>query len=128
MKKIKTGPLLEKVCRELGYKNTDIADMISRTPSNVGRIFKQDNVNSDTIDLLTEKLRVNLYRYIADQWDILAGDEKLETFNEPRGEYFTHRPIRQEPPPGPKISILIEINRDQQNDILKVLNLGNIAT
>lgn len=128
MKKIKTGPLLEKVCRELGLKNTDVAEMISRTPSNVGRIFKQDNVNSDTIDLLTEKLGVNLYRYIADQWDILAGDEKLETFNEPRGQYFLHKAIHPEAEKKAKISILIEINRDQQDDVLKVLNLGNFAT
>lgn len=128
MKKIKTGPLLEKVCRELGYKNTDVAEMISRTPSNVGRIFKQDNVNSDTIDLLTEKLGVNLYRYIADQWDILAGNEKLDTFNEPRGQYFLHKALHTEPERRPKISVLIEIDREQQDDVFRVLNLGKITT
>ncbi|WBL42352.1 hypothetical protein PBT90_00110 [Algoriphagus halophytocola] len=123
MIKLKTGPLLEKVCRELGLKNTDVAEMISRTPSNVGRIFKQDNVNTDTIDLLTEKLGVNLYRYIADQWDKMAGDEKLEGFDQPKGEYFQHKAIHTEEARKPKISLLIEIDQDKQNEVIKLLNL-----
>lgn len=124
MKKLKTGPLLAEVCKELGYNNTQIADMISRTPSNVGRIFKQDNVNTDTLDLLTEKLGVNLYKYLASAWDKIASEDPQYEFREPEGTYFKHTPKHpSDLQTKPKISLLIEIDADKQNEVLKLLNL-----
>ena len=124
MKKLKTGPLLAEVCKELGYSNTQVAEMISRTPSNVGRIFKQDNVNTDTLDMLTEKLGINLYKYLADAWERIADDDPSWEFKDPERGFFRLKPkVQDEVKAKPKISLLIEIDQDKQNEVMKLLNL-----
>lgn len=126
MKKLKTGPILKNVCDELGYNNRQIAELLSVTASNVGRIYKQDNVNTDTLDKLTEKLGVNIYRYLANEWESMAKGDPNFKLKEPEGVYFTHVPkfgTEENPVAKPKISILIEIDPDKQAEIIKLLNL-----
>lgn len=123
MKKLKTGPILQSVCKELGLNNSQVADLISVTASNVGRIFKQDNVNTDTLDRLTEKLGVNIYRYLAQEWDKIGQEDPNLLTNEPQGEYFKHVPKFDESESKPKISIIIEIDSDKQKEVLRMLNI-----
>lgn len=125
MKKLKTGPILQTVCKELGLNNSQVAELISVTPSNVGRIFKQDNVNTDTLDRLTEKLGINIYQYLANEWDKLADDDPEFMMKEPQGEYFRHSPKynRFDSESRPKISLLIEIDADKQSEVMKILKL-----
>lgn len=124
MRKLKTGPLLAEVCKELGFNNTQVGEMISTTSSNVGRIFKQDNVNTNTLDLLTEKLGVNIYRYLAEAWEKIADDAPDYAFREPEGEYFRKTPkYLDAEKPKAKISLLIEIDQDKQDQVMKLLNL-----
>jgi transcriptional regulator with XRE-family HTH domain len=125
MKKLKTGPILQSVCKELGLNNSQVAELISVTPSNVGRIFKQDNVNTDTLDRLTEKLGINIYQYLAKEWDKLVDDDPSFIMKEPQGEYFRHIPkyTKKELESNTKISLLIEIDADKQAEVMKILKL-----
>lgn len=123
MKKLKTGPILKSLCEELGLTNRQVAELINVTASNVGRIFKQDNVNTDTLDRLTEKVGINIYAYLAKKWDELAR-ESNGTVEQPAGDYFKRLPqFSEDAPSKPKISILIELDADRQSEILKMLKL-----
>lgn len=129
MNKFSAGEILKAVCKELNLTNKEVADILSTTHQNVSRIFSAENVNTDTINRLTAGLGINLYYYLAKKWDEIAKDDPNIEFKEPRGEYFITTPkIQGKEPIKPRISILIEINSDQQEDVLRVLNLGNLAT
>lgn len=123
MNSFKTGEILSAVCKDLNLKHKDVAKLINMTPQNVSRIFKGDNVNTDTIDRLTKALKVNLYKYLANEWDRAAEEDPSFKFEEPQGEYFTHKPITEKVKDKPKISLLIEIDPDQQKEVLKLLKL-----
>jgi plasmid maintenance system antidote protein VapI len=124
MKNLKIGPILQSVCKELGFTNTQVAEMISVTASNVGRIFKQDNVNTDTLDRLTEKLGINLYHYLANEWDRIASEDPDFIMKEPEGQFFKHVPkFEDKKDSRPKISILIELDPEKQGEIMKLLKL-----
>jgi plasmid maintenance system antidote protein VapI len=129
MNKFSAGEILRAVCKELNLNNKQVADILSTTHQNVSRIFGAENVNTDTINRLTEGLGINIYAALARKWDEMAKEDPQIQFKEPRGEYFITTPkIQSSASSKPKISILIEINQDQQEDILKLLNLGKIAT
>lgn len=124
MKKLKTGPILRSVCEELGYNNRQVAELINVTASNVGRVFKQDNVNTDTIDRLISALGVNIYSYLAKKWEELAEEDEGFVLREPQGEYFRHVPKYEKPAVSkPKVSLLIEIDADRQEEIFKMLKV-----
>lgn len=129
MNKFSTGEILRAVCKELNLTNKQVADILSTTHQNVSRIFSAENVNTDTINRLTAGLGINLYYYLAKKWEEIAKEDPNIEFKEPRGEYFITTPkIQAQDPVKPRISILIEISPDQQDDVLKVLKLGNFAT
>ena len=123
MKKLKTGPILKLLCAELGMTNRQVAELINVTPSNVGRIFKQESVNTDTLDRLTEKLGINIYSHFAKKWDELS-KESGNTVEQPGGDYFKRLPqFKEETSKAPKISILIELDADRQSEVMKLLKL-----
>lgn len=129
MNKFSTGEILRAVCKELKLTNKEVADILSTTHQNVSRIFLAENVNTDTINRLTAGLGINLYYYLAKKWEEIAKDDPNIQFKEPKGEYFITTPkIQSQDPLKPKISILIEITRDQQDEVFKILKIGNFAT
>ncbi|MFN3758483.1 MAG: hypothetical protein ACK4SF_04630 [Algoriphagus aquaeductus] len=129
MNKFSTGEILRSVCRELNLTNKEIADILSTSHQNVSRIFLSDNVNTDTINKLTKGLGINIYAALAKKWEEYS-EEQLPGVSEPavEREYVRMEPKIKATPDRPKISILIEINRDQQDEVLKLLNLGKLAT
>ncbi len=132
MNKFSTGEILRSVCRELNLTNKEIADILSTSHQNVSRIFLNDNVNTDTINKLTKGLGINIYAALAKKWEEYSDSENFEVRETAvEREYIRLEPKMKAFPevsPKPKISILIEINQDQQDDVLKILNLGKIAT
>jgi len=130
--KFKTGEIIKAICKEMNLTNKQVADIISMTPQNVSRLFSASNLNTETIDRLTQGLGINIYAALAKKWEEYS-ESYLPSLGEspiPR-EYIrleSKLKTTQEQGNKPKISILIEINRDQQEEVLKVLNLGNIAT
>ena len=132
MEKFKTGEIVKAICKEMNLTNKQVAEIISMTPQNVSRLFSAPNLNTETIDRLTQGLGVNIYAALAKKWDEFANEHKEEIHEASSAkEYirfepkFTHS---QEPSSKPKISILIEIDRDKQDEVLKLLNLGDSAT
>lgn len=124
MNKFSTGEILKTVCKELNLTNKQVADILSTSHQNVSRIFTSDNVNTDTINRLTEGLGINIYHYLAKKWEQIANEDPGIEFKEPRGEYFVTTPrIQPQDSSKPKISILIEIDRDKQDEIMKLLKL-----
>jgi plasmid maintenance system antidote protein VapI len=124
MEKIKTGEILRSVCKELNLNNRQVAEIISMTPQNVSRLFQSSNVNTDTIDRLISALGVNIYGYMAQKWNELADSDPTFKLEGPQGEYFKHIPKYQgEAESKPKISILIELDADKQNEVMKLLKL-----
>lgn len=122
MKKLKTGPILKLLCAELGMTNRQVAELINVTPSNVGRIFKQESVNTDTLDRLTEKLGINIYAHFAKKWDELS--KEANTVQDAGGDYLKRLPkFKEEASTTPKISILIELDADRQSEVMKLLKL-----
>ena len=126
MKKFSTGEILRAVCKELNLSNKEVAGIISMTPQNVSRLFQAENVNTETIDRLTAGLGINIYAYLAKKWEEVAALDPNITFNEPEREYFRMSPKTDSGAPSsgkPKISILIEIDQDKQDQVMKLLNL-----
>lgn len=132
MEKFKTGEIVKAICKEMNLTNKQVADIISMTPQNVSRLFSASNLNTETIDRLTQGLGINIYAALAKKWEeysegLLPGVSESAV----EREYVRMEPkIKASPDSSdrPKISILIEINRDQQDEVLKVLNLGKFAT
>lgn len=132
MNRFSTGEILKSVCRELNLSNKQVADMLSTTHQNVSRIFTAENVNTDTINKLTQKLGINIYAALAKKWEE-HNDAHLPGVSEKiaEREYIRIEPkikAKNDSSEKPKISILIEINRDQQDEVMKVLKLGKFAT
>jgi transcriptional regulator with XRE-family HTH domain len=132
MEKFKTGEIIKAICKEMNLTNKQVADIISMTPQNVSRLFSSSNLNTETIDRLTQGLGINIYAALARKWEEYAKKEPVGVAEAP----FEREYVRMEPKikpisdtsDRPKISILIEINRDQQDDVLKVLKLSDLAT
>lgn len=132
MDKFKTGEIVKAICKEMNLSNKQVAEMISMTPQNVSRLFAANNLNTETIDRLTQGLGINIYAALAKKWEeyseghlgevpeVILDREFVKV--EPKIKAYSDQESK------PKISILIEINRDQQDEVLKVLNLGKIAT
>lgn len=132
MEKFKTGEIVKAICKEMNLTNKQVADIISMTPQNVSRLFSASNLNTETIDRLTQGLGINIYAALAKKWEEHT-EGALPSVGEapaPREYVRIESKIKTSPEEGqrPKISILIEINRDQQDEVMKILNLGKIAT
>lgn len=124
MKKFKVGEVLAAVCAELNVKQADVAKIINMTPQNVSRIFQAENVSTDTIDRMISGLGVNIYSYLAKKWEDLAKEDPSFELKEPQGEYFRHVPKYEQPAVSkPKVSLLIEIDADRQEEIFKMLKV-----
>jgi transcriptional regulator with XRE-family HTH domain len=132
MQKFKTGEIVKAICKEMNLTNKQVAEIISMTPQNVSRLFSASNLNTETIDRLTQGLGINIYAALAKKWEEYSeGEFEGVSDNPVEREYVRlESKIKAFPEEGtkPKISILIEINREQQDDVLKLLNLGKFAT
>lgn len=124
MEKFKTGEIIKAICKEMNLTNKQVADIISMTPQNVSRLFSSSNLNTETIDRLTQGLKVNIYAALAKKWEDIAEKDPEYKFVEPEGEFFKHTPKHNEPTgSSPRVSLLIEIDADKQSEILKILKL-----
>lgn len=129
MEKFKTGEIVRSICKELGLTNKQVADIISMTPQNVSRLFHASNLNTDTIDRLTQGLGINIYAALAKKWEEYSKGELSDVKDDEREFTKLESKLTQEVKRGkPKVSILIEIDNDKQEEVLQLLGLRKSAT
>lgn len=129
MEKFKTGEIVRSICKELGLTNKQVADIISMTPQNVSRLFHASNLNTDTIDRLTQGLGINIYAALAKKWDEYSDVELSDAPDLEREFTKVESKIDTGMKRGkPRISILIELDNDKQDEVLRILDLKKTAT
>lgn len=108
------GQIIRDLLKEKKLTQVEVSEMISMTKQGLSGILNRSSVNTDVIDRLNEALQVNIYRIIADKKEEITPFSYVQ---EVQPDYKTKRNNKR------RVSVLIEVDEHQQQQISKIIGL-----